>query len=99
MKRPKIFLGVTTFLLVIASVATAKFFGPPTQRWYITFAGNKCVSLNNITCTSGPNPMGVRQCTTTVTIGGITRHLKVYTQGAVGAAANCIGPLLYTRAD
>jgi len=99
MKPSKISLGVTTCLLSFAAISAAMRFGPPVQRWYCTFAGVKCVQTPPITCISNPNAINPIKCTVTITMGGITRHLPIYTQGWVGPCSNCLNQLLYTRAD
>jgi hypothetical protein len=92
MQRSKIFLGVTTCLLTIASVAAAKRFGASITRWYVT-ANNHCVVSPSITCTQLNG--STNTCTVAFIKTPITQHFKIYTQGSVGPANNCLNEFKY----
>jgi type 1 fimbria pilin len=95
MNRSKIFLGVTTCLLAVAGVAAAKRFGSSITRWYVT-ANSHCVVSPAITCTQ----FNGKPQTCTVALGSNpTKHFKIYTQGTVGQASNCLNYFTYTAAN
>jgi len=94
MKRPRLFLGITTVLLSIVGVAAAKHFGHSRTAFYCSL-GSRCISISTV-CTSS----GFNQCTyafTTVTNGDITTHNQnVYMSGVNGGlCATCTMPIKY----
>jgi len=83
MKRSKLFIGITTALLAIAGVATARHFGQRITRFYCSLGG-KCIAVSS-TCTT----TGMNQCFTefaTFTGGTITTWAsRVYVHGPHGS--------------
>ncbi len=109
MKRSKLFLGVTTFLLAVAGIAAAKRFGPVVARWYCTIGNGSikyCIPVAE-TCVTKLTGFNLKTCT--VHFGVPQRHVPIYLIGALtifenvvtakpcDSITNCITPIKYTR--
>ncbi|MBN9383532.1 MAG: hypothetical protein J0H74_22430 [Chitinophagaceae bacterium] len=78
MKRSKIFLGITTVVFAIASVATAKYINTTFTRFYVTFGGSACHPLPS----AGVQNSGTLTCLGIYTDGfGNLKSGALFTQG------------------
>jgi len=95
MKRSKIFIGVTTALLVVAGVTAARRYGPPTFRLYITHDLTACLPLGIYSCSQG----GLIKCLAHTLSGN---YVDLYTDGPAGRynnsnPHNCTSQLRYSN--
>jgi len=101
MKRSRFLLGITTALLAIAGIATAKHYGAAVQRWYVTANGIYCAPAFSLCVRNS----GFLECTITYTDGS-PLHLELtgdlYTRGSLLngqprliAIDNCAHKLVY----
>lgn len=97
MKYPRIFLGVTTTILVAAGLTAAKRFGSTHTAYYCTLGSSglgfgKCIAIQS-TCTGA----GVLQCYYDFTVDGIVYSANVYRSGINGqpCTSACFSPIKY----